>query len=164
MESKMNINKIDFQTPEWVCDFMVTSIHGYPDKILEPTPGNGNLICSIKKHHPNAQILTPDGDFMEMDICNVDFVIANPPFTPMTLGYKMLDRFFEFSGNVIALMPWLTIINSEKRLERLKNSGLREIIHLPRSAFKGSRVQTCILMFTKGYRGEILFHDIKDLI
>ena len=160
----MDINKTDFQTPEWVCDFMVTSIHGYPNTILEPTPGNGNLMRAINKHHPNTQILTPKNDFLKMDIVDVDFVIANPPFTPMTLGYDMLDRFFEFSGNVIALMPWLTIINSEKRLDRLKNYGLREIIHLPRSVFKGSRVQTCISMFTKGYRGEILFHDIKDLV
>ena len=160
----MEINKIDFQTPDWVCDFMVTSIHGYPYNILEPTPGNGNLVNAIKKHLPDTHILTPENDFMEMDICDVDFVIANPPFTPMTTGYQMLDRFFEVSGNVIVLMPWLTIINSEKRLDKLKANGLREIIHLPRSVFKGSRVQTCILMFTKGYRGDITFHDIKDLI
>lgn len=160
----MDINKTDFQTPEWLCDFMASAVHGYPNKILEPTPGNGNLIRAIKKKHPNAHILTPEGDFMKMDICNVDFVIANPPFTPMTLGYDMLDRFFEFSGNVIALMPWLTVINSEKRLDRLKSYGLREIIHLPRSVFSGSWVQTCILMFTKGYSGDILFHDIKDIV
>lgn len=160
----MKPDNINFQTPEWVCDFMVTSIYGYPTKILEPTPWDGNLIRSIEKHHPNAKIIAPSGDFLKMDICTVDVVIANPPFTPMTLGYKMLDRFFEFSGTVIVLMPWLTIINSEKRLDRLKKHGLREIIHLPRSVFKGSRVQTCILMFTKGYHGDILFHDIKDLV
>lgn len=160
----MDINTIDFQTPAWVCEFMATSVYGYPNLILEPTPGNGNLVDAIRKNHPSTKILTPENDFMEMDIVDVDFVIANPPFTPMPLGYKMLDRFFEFSGNVIALMPWLTIINSEKRLDKLKSNGLREIVHLPRSVFKGSRVQTCILMFTDGYKDQIVFHDIKDLI
>ena len=159
----MNPITEDFQTPEWVCDFMVSIIYGYPNTILEPTPGKGNLIKSIKNQYPNTAIITPDGDFLDMSIRDVDVVVANPPFSPMALGYAMLDRFFEFSGNVIALMPWLTVINSEKRLQRLKEYGLREIIHLPRSVFKGSRVQTCILIFTKGYRGPITFHDIKDL-
>ena len=31
----MDINKTDFQTPEWICDFMADSIFGYPCKILE---------------------------------------------------------------------------------------------------------------------------------
>ena len=50
-------------------------------------------------------------------------------------------------------MPWLTIINSQKRTEWIKDSGLRRVIHLPRTAFKGSRVQTCVLVFEDGYDG-----------
>lgn len=153
-----------FQTPAWVCDFMAASIHGHPNTILEPTPGNGNIIRSIEKYHPDATIIVPDGDFMTMAPQEVDIVIANPPFTPMAAGYEMLYRFFEFSGNVVALMPWLTVINSEKRLDILKSHGLRGIVHLPRRAFSGSRVQTCILTFTKGYKGVISFRDGKDLI
>lgn len=154
----------DFQTPDWVCNFMVSLVGYYPDTILEPTPGKGNIIKAIVTEFPGATILHGHDDFMNMEPISVDVVIANPPFTPMAKGYEMLDRFFEFSGHVIALMPWLTIINSEKRLKRLKEYGLCEIIHLPRSVFKGSRVQTCILVFLDGYQGSITFHDIYDMV
>ena len=159
-----NTENNDFQTPEWVCNFMVSLVGCYPDTILEPTPGNGNIITAIVKEFPGATILHGHDDFMNMEPVKVDVVIANPPFTPMAKGYEMLDRFFEFSGHVIALMPWMTVINSEKRLQRLKEHGLCEIIHLPRSVFKGSRVQTCILVFLDGWEGPITFHDINDMI
>lgn len=158
----MNINNKDFQTPAWVCDYMASLIYGDNGTILEPTPGNGNLIKAIRKQHPTANIITPDGDFLDMPVRKVSAVVANPPFTPMSLGYEMLDRFFEFSGDVIVLMPWLTVINSEKRLNQLKAHGLFKIVHLPRRVFEGSRVQTCILVFGEGCRGEILFVDIND--
>ena len=49
------------------------------------------------------------------------------------------------TNNIIALMPYLAIINGEKRTNDIMNFGLKSITHLPRSTFKGSRVQTCIL-------------------
>ncbi len=159
-----NTENNEFQTPKWVCDFMVSLVGYYPDTILEPTPGKGNLINAIVREFPGATLLATCPDFMNTKPIPVDVVIANPPFTPMTKGYEMLDRFFEFSGHVIALMPWLTLINSEKRLKRLKEHGLYEIIHLPRSVFKGSRVQTCVLVFLPEYRGQITFHDIYDMV
>ena len=164
--SKMakNTENNDFQTPDWVCDFMVSLVGFYPDTILEPTPGKGNIVKAIVQGFPGATIKYPYEDFMDMKPIPVDVVIANPPFTPMAKGYEMLDRFFEFSSHVIALMPWLTIINSEKRLKILKEHGLCEIIHLPRSVFKGSRVQTCILVFLDGWQGPITFHDIYDMV
>lgn len=158
----MKTNNTDFQTPEWVCDYMTSLVYRTQGTILEPTPGKGNLTKSIKKHHPNASIITPDGDFLDMPIRKVSAVIANPPFTPMSKGYKMLNRFFEFSGSVVVLMPWLTVINSEKRLNCLKEPGLFKIVHLPRRVFKGSRVQTCILVFGEDHSGEIMFVDIND--
>lgn len=132
-------------------------IEGTPKTILEPTPGKGNLLDILQGKFPNAIIYFPENDFMNMDVVSVDWVIANPPFTPMQKGYDILDRLFEFSNNVIALMPWLTITNSEKRTKRLVEKGLCKIIHLPRKAFPGSRVQTCILKFKHNFNETITF-------
>jgi len=144
----------DFQTPEWVCRLMVSLIDHYPKTVLEPTPGDGNLVKAILNKYPKAKIITPTR-FEELESQKVDYVIANPPFSPMSLGYQMLEWFFDFSGNVIVVMPWLSIINSESRTKKYLNKGLKEIIHLPRKAFKGARVQTCILKFSEGHAGDI---------
>ena len=160
----MNINH--FQTPIWVCDIMTTLIDSPAQTILEPTPGHGNLVYSLRRHYPYSDIrlgsdifihnISAPRDFMLVEPYPVDWVVANPPFTPMSLCYRMLERFFQFSPNVIALMPWLTIINSEARTNQLCHRGLRLIIHLPRRAFPGSRVQTCILKFIEGYKGPVI--------
>jgi hypothetical protein len=87
----------------------------------------------------------------------------NPPFTPMKLGYKILYRCMELSNNIVALMPWLTIINGQKRTEDIMNFGLKSITHLPRKTFNGARVQTCILELHKGYQGVTQFLSPKQL-
>jgi len=163
-----NYNEINhhFQTPQWVCDIMASLVDGSPKKILEPTPGQGNLVKALRHHFPTADIVLehdiltlqtnePVRDFMAMSPRPVDWVVANPPFTPMTLGYQMLDRFFSFSPNVIALMPWLVLINSQARTAQLIQRGLCHVIHLPRTAFPGARVQTCILKFKEGHKGTV---------
>lgn len=76
----------------------------------------------------------------------------------MDLGYKMLDDFFNIATNeIIILLPWMALINSERRTKKYIEKGLKKIIHLPRKAFPGSRVQTCILVFQKGHSGNIIF-------
>jgi hypothetical protein len=152
------MNNVDFQTPDWVCNIMVDLVNGTPETILEPTPGAGNLVRSIKKRFPDSTIYAPE-QFEEFEKRNVDYIIANPPFTPMLVGYKLLEQFFEMSNNIIILMPWLALINSQKRTRSYVEQGLKDIIHLPRKAFDGSRVQTCILVFQKGYLGDIIFKD-----
>lgn len=82
----------------------------------------------------------------------------NPPFTPMKTGYEILYRCMEMSNNIIALMPWLTLINSEKRTAKIFEYGLISVTHLPRNVFPGSRVQTCILQMQKFYNKETRFH------
>jgi len=157
-------NIIDFQTPEWVCKLMVdlvttTSIYNVPDTILEPTAGKGNLVKAIDARFPSTIIYTPP--IFEAFDKRVDWIIANPPFSPMRYGYQILDRCFNLSDNIIILMPWLSIINSEKRTKDYIEKGLTKIIHLPRKAFGGSRVQTCILVFRKGYCDNITFEYAK---
>ena len=68
----------------------------------------------------------------------------------------------EMSDNIVALMPWLTIINSQKRTSDIINFGLKSITHLPRSIFKGARVQTCILQMEKEYNKDIIFRNYHD--
>lgn len=149
---------MQFQTPEWVCEIMVKMISDstlFPNTILEPTPGDGNLVKAINKKYPSSIIYTPV-DFFKFDE-KVKCIVGNPPFTPMKLGYDILERCFELSNNIIFLMPWLSLINSEKRTQLYIDKGLKKIVHLPRRAFNGSRVQTCILQFQNGYNEDIIF-------
>jgi hypothetical protein len=122
--------------------------------VLEPTPGEGNLVKALKGY----QITTPKTFW---DIGGVyDAVVMNPPFTPMKIGYDILYRCMEMTNLIIALMPWLTLINSAKRTDDIVTWGLTEVHHLPRYVFPGSRVQTCILKMEKYYRGQTsLFFD-----
>ncbi len=155
MENKMH-NSLDFQTPEWVCEIMVDLIQGQPETILEPTPGAGNLVKAIGKRF--SSVIYMPARFEEFNKERVDCIVANPPFSPMSEGYRLLENLFDRSDNIIIiLMPWLAIINSEKRTKSYVGRGLKYIVHLPRNAFKGSRVQTCILVFEKGFQGDIIF-------
>jgi len=154
---------MEFQTPVWVCDIMsqmISELITSPQTILEPTPGAGNLVKSINRIYPNSIMYTPT-DFYQFNE-KVDCIVGNPPFTPMKEGYKILNRCFELSDNIIFLMPWLALINSEKRTELYMSRGLKQIVHLPRRAFSGSRVQTCVMQFQKGYHEDIVFKNAKD--
>ena len=156
---------LDFQTPEWVCDIMakmISELVTFPETILEPTPGSGNLVKAIDRRYPSSIIYTPS-DFYQFDK-KVDIVVGNPPFTPMAKGYEILERCFELSDNIIFLMPWLALINSEKRTQLYKKKGLKKVMHLPRKAFPGSRVQTCIMQFQVEYHDTITFLAAKKEI
>jgi len=143
----------DFQTPEWCCDLMVSMIPDGVNTVLEPTPGLGNIVRSL--HKKNYNVIYPD-NFWDVD-GRFDAVVMNPPFTPMKKGYEILYKVMEMSDIIIALMPWLCMINSEKRTRDIMEFGLKSITHLPRRTFKGSRVQTCILNMRKGYRSNTIF-------
>ncbi len=136
---------MDFQTPPWVCDFMVGMVPPDTRTVLEPTPGEGNLVRSLS----GFNITAPD-DFWIVN-GQWDCVVMNPPFSPMKVGYKILDRCMGMSNHIIALMPWLAIINSEKRTTAIEDFGLRSVTHLPRSVFKGARVQCCVLEMERGF-------------
>jgi len=70
-------------------------------------------------------------------------VVANPPHSPMLVGYRIMDRLADFSSRIIAIMPWLWMINSQSRHERWR-PRLRGATQLPRSTFPGARIQTAI--------------------
>jgi len=142
----------NFQTQKWVCDIMVGLLPDGVSTVLEPTPGEGNLVRALIRALNGYQVTAPQ-EFWNVS-GRFDAVVMNPPFTPMEQGYRILYAVMEMSDIVIALMPWLTLINSEKRTKDIKCYGLKSISHLPRSAFAGARVQTCILEMQKGFVGE----------
>lgn len=151
---------MDFQTKAWVCSYMVSLLPiGNSLNVLEPTPGKGNLVKALLSA---GHRVTAPADFWKLKPLKWDAVVMNPPFTPMLTGYRILFRVLEMTSIVIALMPWLTLINSERRTEALRNYGIKSVTHLPRSAFNGSRVQTCILLMEKGYCNETSFHFLRE--
>lgn len=81
----------------------------------------------------------------------------NPPFSPMKQGYDILYRCMEMSDNIIALMPYHAIMNSDKRHNDIKAFGLVSITHLYRTTFKGAKVQTCILEMRRDYKGDTVY-------
>lgn len=147
----------NFQTPENVCEYMAEFLIGNSGLILEPTPGKGKLVKSLEKY---GKVITPD-DFNNMDDGKFEWIVMNPPFTPMKQGYDILYRCMEMTDNIIALMPYLTIINGDKRTRDIMEWGLKSITHLPRTTFKGSRVQTCILEMKRGWDGDVTFKLFK---
>jgi len=142
-----------FQTPEHICNYMASFLPQNAGLILEPTPGKGKLVKALQAH---GTVFSPE-DFNKMTKNNFDWIVMNPPFTPMKQGYEILYKCMEMSENIIALMPYLAIINGEKRTKDIMNWGLKSITHLPRSTFKGSRVQTCILEMKKDWKTETVF-------
>jgi len=143
-----------FQTPQPICDYMVSTLQKWEyNEILEPTPGEGNLARAAQSR---GKVICPE-DFFKLEPRRFDAIVMNPPFTPMVLGYKILFSCMEMSDEIVALMPWLTLINSQKRTDAILAFGLRSVTHLPRNTFKGSRVQCCVIHLVKGYTRSIQF-------
>ena len=151
----MTYSSDHFQTPEWCCGLMADYLPDNPGTILEPTPGKGNLVKALEK---KGTVIAPDDFFSLNPDSRFDWIVMNPPFTPMKVGYEILFKCMEMSDHIVALMPWLTMINSEKRTRAIMDFGLLSITHLPRKTFPGSRVQTCIMEIKKGWHWETSFH------
>jgi type I restriction-modification system DNA methylase subunit len=165
----------EFQTPWFVCEYMVSLMPSDIKTILEPTPGIGNLVAAVVKKH-NVKIYAPD-DFFLIDFTKrYDLIIMNPPFTGkdaymtnapaeakdmgMRLGYWILTRCMEMSDRLIALMPWFTISDSDIRLKHLVNFGLKSVTPLPRKTFRYARIQTVVLELEKGFKGTTEFKTV----
>jgi len=152
-----DVGMMDFQTPEIICEYMISLLgDGVYKNILEPTPGEGNLVRAIKKKFPESEVIEPM-DFYKEILTTYDAILMNPPFSPPKQAYSILDYCMSKSNRIIALMPHVTIINSSKRTKRIFDFGVISIIHLPRKIFQGSRVQTCILNMKKGYHGTTIY-------
>jgi len=159
----------EFQTPHQVCKYMASMVPSGTFSILEPTPGLGGIVTALKGYQ-----VTAPADFFLLDRSQrFDCVVMNPPFSSksaftenappnfnekgMRLGYWFLTECMKMSDNVIALMPWFTISDSDVRLRFLKSYGLKSLTALPRKTFQYARIQTVVIELQKGYEGETLF-------
>jgi hypothetical protein len=165
--------KNDFQTPVPVANYMVSLLPGGGIKtVMEPTPGKGNIkraLISAKKY----KVTAPDDYFLLDRKKRFDGIVMNPPFSQkftkldnapielqspvMRMGYWFLTDCMKRSDNVIALMPWFTISDSDVRLRYLVRFGLKALIALPRKTFEFARIQTVIIVLQKGFKGDTIF-------
>ena len=157
-----------FQTPIPVCQYMVSLIPDGCITILEPSPGIGNIVSCLKGY-----TVTAPKDFFQLGGGRFDCVVMNPPFSSksaildnapadinfqgMRVGYYFLESCMELSDNIIALVPWFTISDSDVRLRKLRDYGLVSVTPLPRKTFQYARIQTCIIQLQKGYTGTTEF-------
>lgn len=154
----------DFQTPVVVANHMASMVDPNAVSIIEPTPGAGNLVAAIK-NKGWSHVNEPAGDFwisydkIKSIGVRYDYAVMNPPFTPMVEGYRYLSAAMEFSDNIIALLPWFILINSERRQKAIRDYGLVSVTHLPRKTFPGCRIQCCILEMKKGYQDATAFKN-----
>lgn len=141
---------------------MVNLIKEEPKLVLEPSIGEGNLVKALWQKYPNTKVIAYDieetplkddrlifikQDFLEAKIdYKPDLILSNPPFTPMTIGYDFFDKLVNIQQRGIYILPYLFLINSNSRPKKYsKTIQIKNIINLPRSVFKNSRIQTCIL-------------------
>ena len=162
----------NFQTPPSVCDYMVSMIPENCYKILEPTPGLGNIVKSLEKEEKYEIIALSDFFLLDEEI-KFDCIVMNPPFSSksaflknapadvetkgMKLGYHILKECMKKSDHIIALMPWYTISDSDVRMRFLKDFGIKSLTALPRKTFQYARIQTVIIELCRGYQGETIF-------
>lgn len=162
---------INYQTPIEVCQYMANLIPIGCSKILEPTPGIGNLVSVMEDR--GFDVFYPS-DFFTMNFKEkYDCVVMNPPFSSksaylenapqdvevhgMKLGYFILKKCMEMSDNIIALMPWYTLSDSDVRMRFLREYGIKSVTPLPRKTFQYARIQTVIIELEKGFKGQTEF-------
>lgn len=163
----------DFQTPENVAKYMASLIPEGVNTVLEPTPGIGNIV----KYLDSYNVTAPD-DYWQLDKKQwFDCIICNLPFSSKTffncpahlegkgmiVAYKVLGQLMSMSDNIIALMPWFTISDSDVRLRTIKQFGLISVTALPRKTFQYARIQTCVVQMKRGYTGKTEF-KVFDLL
>jgi len=165
----------NFQTPKEVCRYMASLVPTGSKKILEPTPGLGNIVEALNKEGFTPEF--PEDYFQERNRYlkqDWDCIVMNPPFssksaymenapdewknhTGMKFGYKLLLEMMLISDHIIALMPWFTISDSDVRLRTLQKFGIRSITALPRKTFQYARIQTMVLELDRNYKGSTEF-------
>lgn len=139
-----------YQTPLDVCEYMAGLILPSCRTVLEPTPGEGRLVSAIRRR--GFTVIAPERfeDINPFD--HFDATCMNPPFIK-SIENQFLLAAMEMSDQVIALLPWFSLVNSDSRTRKIVEYGLRSVTHLPRKTFPKIRVQPCILNMERGYRG-----------
>lgn len=166
----------DFQTPVPVCEYMADMVPRSARNILEPTPGIGNLVRALEDKLIYTVTAPTDFFLLDPDL-KFDCVVMNPPFSSksgildnapeevntkgMKLGYYLLQQCMQRSDNIIALMPWFTLLDSDVRMRELETFGIRSLTSLPRKTFKYARIQTVIIELQKGCLDTTIFQTFN---
>ncbi|MBN2286932.1 MAG: hypothetical protein JXI43_10825 [Tissierellales bacterium] len=167
-----NFSENDFQTPGHIVKYMISLIPPGVRIVLEPTPGEGNIVNVLDGKY---EVTYPE-DFFLLEKKRYDCIIMNPPFSSkyantenapkeikgMKIGYYILYQCMEISDIIIALMPWFTISDSDRRLQHIMEFGLKSLTALPRNTFKYSRIQTVVMELVKGFSQVTRFHFLKE--
>lgn len=163
--------KLEFQTPPPVCHLMAGLIPPSTKTIMEPTPGIGNLVAAARIGGFEVEAVP---DFFTRDKSKrYDCIIMNPPFsdrhgnlenapldfqeTGLKLGYYILTECMKQSDHIIALMPWFTITDSDRRIRQLEEFGIAKLISLPRKTFNYTRIQTLVIELHRRHKGPAEF-------
>ena len=162
----------NFQTPHAICEYMVSMVPDFAKTVFEPNPGLGNIVEALKRKN-RYQVITADDFFLFDTAQRFDCVVMNPPFSSksahmenapanvevvgMKLGYYILKECMKMSDNIIALMPWYTISDSDVRMRYLRDFGIKSLTPLPRKTFQYARIQTVIIELEKGFQGSTTF-------
>lgn len=166
------LRRHEFQTPPPLARYMVSLIPEGVKTVLEPTPGDGNIVTELNGKYT---VIAPD-DFFKLGKSRFDCVVTNPPFSieytwglpeelnkkGSQIGYHIFKSCMEMSDTIIALLPWFVITNSEKRMVAIKDWGLKSVCVVPRRWFPGSRASNCILFLQKGYKGIVEFKTFDE--
>jgi type I restriction-modification system DNA methylase subunit len=161
--------KQEFQTPPDIAAYMVSLLPSKRMKVLEPTPGVGNVAKALRK--AGHRVTTPKDYFLLKKRRKFEAIVMNPPFSSrfvdltnapidthkagMKMGYWFLTDCMKRAPIVIALMPWFVITDSDVRMRMFTRWGLKSVTTLPRRTFKFARIQTIVLYLEKGYKGPI---------
>lgn len=172
-----NDKTIQFQTPKFVCEYMVDLLSPFKVKhVLEPTPGEGNILNTLRNRKYCTH--TVDDYFDLPKDKRYDAVVMNPPFNcayadltkasnskeliGLKFGYFMLEEAMKRANVVVALLPVFTIIDSDIRTKQILDFGLVGITQLPRKTFGYTRIQTVILCLNKGWKKRAWYHYLNE--
>lgn len=160
----------NFQTPKPVAEYMMRMAKKYWDQhkeypgdmaeVLEPTPGEGNLIKAGNDHGFTMYGPGSDQDYWNSWVYQqkpnyFDMVIMNPPFNPHTEMTCFMEDAMNKAPYVVALLP-VNSITSHKKLTLFMNYGLASVTMLSRNTFP-NKVAVCILELKNGHSGITTF-------
>lgn len=103
-----------FQTPPNICNYMASFLPKNAGKILEPTAGKGRLVEALKSY---GDVIAPQ-DFYKLEKQSFDWIVMNPPFTPMSQGYKILYR---AKKQLVYISDFCSDDRKEKLIEAINN-------------------------------------------
>ncbi len=95
----------NYQTLPVVADHMAAMVPMDVKTILEPTPGEGNLVKALERRCAEYEITAPERFEHIPKGSRFDWVVMNPPFTPMKDGYRFLSECMQMGDNIVALLP-----------------------------------------------------------